>query len=206
MPEKRAMFRKKYSLDDDEIAIGIIGRLVPIKNHNLFLKSIRYVKDNSSKKIRAFIIGDGEERKNIELEAKKLKIDFTDLENKKATLIFTSWIKDIDIAFSGMDIVALTSSNEGTPVSLIEAQAAGKPIVTTRIGGVGDITISNKTALWCENGNPEDYFNKLLSLIEKKDLRDALSIEGPKHVESVFHYEKLVKNMDELYKTFFSPR
>src|SRR6187431_857533 len=60
--EKRIKFRTEFGLDDDIVAIGIIGRLVPIKNHSLFLKSLKYVLDNTTVKVKAFIVGDGDSR------------------------------------------------------------------------------------------------------------------------------------------------
>ena len=67
---KRENFRKRYNLDSDEIAISIIGRLVPVKNHALFLEGLKIVSKKTSKKIRAFIVGDGESRQLIEANAK----------------------------------------------------------------------------------------------------------------------------------------
>ncbi len=147
--DKRTVFRTKYNIDENEIVIAIIGRLVPVKNHNLFLEALKIVSERSSKKIRGFIIGDGEDRQNIEMKAKELNIPFIDgtLTNTKTLLTFTSWIKEIDVALSGSDIIALTSFNEGTPVSLIEAQAANKPIVTTNVGGIENVVIPKDTAL-----------------------------------------------------------
>src|SRR6476660_7890010 len=75
--EKRKKFRTEFNLEDDEIAIGIIGRLVPIKNHNLFLEGINYLLNTSSKKIKAFIIGDGETRRALESKAGQLNIPFS---------------------------------------------------------------------------------------------------------------------------------
>ena len=64
--EKRMRFRREFGIADDEIAIGIIGRLVPVKNHSVFLKALAYVLANSSKKVKAFIVGDGETRAGLE--------------------------------------------------------------------------------------------------------------------------------------------
>src|SRR4030095_442473 len=138
--QKRKMFREEFNLQEDEIAIGIIGRLVPVKNHFLFLTGISHILKNSSKKIKAFIIGDGETREALKEKAGQLTIPFTTIDNidSQASLIFTSWRSDIDVMNAGLDVIALTSLNEGTPVSLIEAQAANKPIVSTRVGGIRD--------------------------------------------------------------------
>lgn len=76
--EKRKSFRSFYNIEEDEIAIGIIGRLVPIKNHKLFIDSINEIKDKTSKKIRVFIIGDGEEKDNLTNYCKSLNLDFVE--------------------------------------------------------------------------------------------------------------------------------
>jgi glycosyltransferase involved in cell wall biosynthesis len=75
--EKRRKFRSFYQVEEDEIVIVIVGRLVPIKNHELFLKGLRSVLNHTTKKIRAFIVGDGEEHKRLESLAGSLYIDFT---------------------------------------------------------------------------------------------------------------------------------
>lgn len=203
LTEKRDTFRKQYNLDEDEIAISIIGRLVPIKNHSLFLEALKIVSEQTSKKIRAFIIGDGEERKGIEAKATELGISFVDgtTSNKKALLTFTSWIKEIDIALAGSDIITLTSFNEGTPVSLIEAQASNKPIVTTNVGGIENVVIPNETAFLCENNNLPQFSEALLKLIENESIRANMSQKGWVHVKEKFHYTRLVSDMETLYKS-----
>ena len=199
--EKRISFRKKYLLDDDEIAIGIIGRLVPIKNHRLFIDSINEIKKKTSKKIRAFIIGDGEEKNNLLNYCAELKIDFVEFskEHEKATITFTSWIKDIDWANAGLDIIALSSLNEGTPVSLIEAQAANKPIVTTNVGGVENILLPNITGLIVKSNNLIEFSEALFKLVEDDELRLNMGKKGWLHVKDKFHFTRLVNDMEKLY-------
>lgn len=199
---KRKHFREKYNLADDEIAISIIGRLVPVKNHPLFLEGLKQVSTQTSKKIRAFIIGDGESRAEIEAKATELGIPFIDgtKSTQKTLLTFTSWIKEIDIALAGSDIIALTSYNEGTPVSLIEAQAANKPIVTTNVGGIENVVLPNKTAFLCENNNATEFSNQLLKLLEDDVLRHNMSQNGWMHVKEKFHFTRLVSDMEKLYK------
>ncbi|HWY34923.1 MAG TPA: glycosyltransferase, partial [Nitrosopumilaceae archaeon] len=147
--QKRKKFRNFYKIDDDEIAIVIVGRLAPVKNHDMFLKCLKDLLTQTSKRIRAFIVGDGETRSRIELLASQLKIDFTNYPTNpvKKTLTFTSWISEVDWVLAGADIVCLTSFNEGTPVSLIEAQAACKPIVSTKVGGIADVVSQETTFL-----------------------------------------------------------
>ncbi|MFQ3580130.1 MAG: glycosyltransferase [Bacteroidales bacterium] len=145
---KRKLFREKYKIQDNEILIVLVGRLVPIKNHNMFIKSISDIKAKTTKAIRAMIVGDGELRPQLQNQAVQSGLTVSTPENitDNATVIFTSWITNVDQVYAGADIVTLTSFNEGTPVSLIEAQAAGKPIVSTKVGGIADIVIENKTS------------------------------------------------------------
>ncbi|MFH2141970.1 MAG: glycosyltransferase family 4 protein, partial [Bacteroidota bacterium] len=118
---------------------------------------------------------------------------------KQAPLTFTSWIKDVDFVYAGLDIVTLTSLNEGTPISLIEAQAANKPIVSTNVGGIEDIVIPNETALLSKNGNPAEFVDNLLLLINDPNLRNKLSKGGYDFVCNKFDYKTLVENMKNLY-------
>ena len=198
---KRSQFRSEYEIEDDEIAIGIIGRLVPIKNHALFLRALKSVLDRTTKKVRAFIVGDGESRDEIIALATKLGLDFcqSSIQLKKAPLTLTSWIKNIDVVNAGVDIIALSSLNEGTPVSLIEAQAANNPIVSTNVGGIENVVLQNKTGLLSDIKDVESYANNLLELIENDALRNKMKIEGWNHVKNKFSYTRLVNDMDKLY-------
>ncbi len=199
--EKRISFRKKYLLDDDEIAIGIIGRLVPIKNHRLFIDAIHQLIQKTNKKVRVFIIGDGEEKDNLLKYCAELKIDFKEFtkEQEKATITFTSWIKEIDWANAGLDIIALSSLNEGTPVSLIEAQAANKPIVTTNVGGVENILLPNITGLIVKSNNLIEFSEALFKLVDDDELRLNMGKQGWLHVKEKFHFTRLVNDMEKLY-------
>ncbi len=204
--EKRKAIRQEFDLKEDEVAIAIIGRLVPIKNHNLLLESLKYLKQKAKRKFKVFIVGDGEMKENIMLKAKELEISFSDFPKTKdtnKTIIFTSWRQDIDSINAGMDIIALTSMNEGTPVSLIEAQAANNAIISTKVGGINDIVIENETALLCKNGSIEDFSCKLLQLVDNQELRKKLSKKGWEFVKEQFHYKTLVKNTANLYYSLY---
>jgi glycosyltransferase involved in cell wall biosynthesis len=196
--EKRKYFRKKWKIKDDEIAIGIIGRLVPIKNHVFFIDVIEKVIRKSNASLRIFIVGDGEEKENIIIKVSAYNLDYS-TDDKIATIQFTSWIKEIDEVNAGMDIICLCSLNEGTPVSLIEAQASGKPIVTTRTGGIENIVVENKTALISDNNDLNKFTENVLSLIKEKDKRTLFSELAIKKSKD-FDYSILIKNIKKLYK------
>ena len=199
--QKRAAFRSEFNLAQDELAISIVGRLVPVKNHELFLAGLHHVLSQSGKKVRAFIVGDGETRPMLEAKARELGIAFSDGKpgSTPGSLVFTSWRSDVDVINAGSDIVALTSLNEGTPVSLIEAQAANKPIVSTRVGGIRDIVLEGETALLSDVGDAGTFSKNLLQLVEDDQLRTNLGKQGAQHVMKRFSYQRLVADMSALY-------
>ena len=216
--KKRDLFRRMYAIADDEIAIGIVGRLVPVKNHSLFLKVIAEVKERTDRRIRAFIVGDGEEREQLEQLTDRLSISRANApylngrgfneppigKMPHATITFTSWLKEVDIVNAGLDIVMLTSLNEGTPVSLIEAQAANRPIVSTRVGGIENVVIPGRTALLSESGDLEGLRDHLLRLIGDDALREAMGRHGWDHVKDRYHYTRLVSDTAAMYRSLLN--
>lgn len=206
--EKRKKFREEFGIADDEILIGIIGRLVPIKNHYLFIKSIVHVLHNTNKKIKAFIIGDGETRQDLENVAQQAGISFTTEKDSvhPYPLVFTSWRQDVDVIMAGLDIVTLTSFNEGTPVSLIEAQAANKPIVSTRVGGISDIVVEGETALLADVQDATTFADHLLQVVQNDSLRHQLGSTGRQHVVQRFSYQRLMQDMAALYHDLLQKR
>lgn len=189
----RDEIRTELQLENNDIAIGIIGRLAPIKNHSFFLQAIEQVLAKTTKSIKVFIVGDGEERQKIEEKVEKMNQRF---ENR---IKMTSWIKDVGRFNAGLDIICLSSNNEGTPVSLIEAQAGNIPVVTTDVGGVKDIILENETGFIVPIGNLEMYAEKVLDLVENEEKRLKMSQNGWNFVQDKFSYQTLVKNMDNYY-------
>ena len=171
-------------------------------NHKLFLNALKILFENTNKKVRAFIVGDGEDRQLIEDYASSLGIDFVSFvnEKRKAKLTFTSWKKDIDVVNAGSDIIALCSFNEGTPVSLIEAQAANRPIVTTRVGGITDVVIPEKTALISSKMSVNNFARNLLMLVEDEERRLEMGNRGHDFVGTKFSYKRLIDDTAQLYR------
>ena len=205
IPEKRNAFRSYYGFSEETVVIGIVGRLAPVKNHELFLRAFKICTEHTSKKIQACIIGDGELRIYLEQFCSTIGLEYTTEtdEQHNKPIIFTSWIQDVDRAYAGLDIVCLTSKNEGTPVSLIEAQASGTPIVSTNVGGIQNIVIDGKTALLSEN-NVEDFAQKLRTLLEDDMLRNTLANTAQKEIVETFSYTRLCSKMEMVYRAQFT--
>ena len=167
----------------------------------MFIKGLKSVLNRTNKKVKAFIIGDGGSRNEAETLLTSLGIGFTThAENQHdKPVIFTSWRTDVDVVCAGLDIVALTSLNEGTPVSLIEAQAAGKAVVSTRVGGISDVVLENKSALLSDINDEAAFADNLLKLVEDNEFRNSCNRHGTQYVINKFGYQRLVKDMSQLY-------
>lgn len=199
--KKRAAFRSKYKIEDDDLTIGIIGRIVPVKNHALFVEVAAKVLQLVSKKVKFIIVGDGDLRPQMETDFKSAGIDYSyfPYEHRLATATCISWQTNMDEVMAGLDIVALTSHNEGTPLSLIEAQSAQRPVVSTNVGGVVDVVIQNETGFVTEPGNAEDFAAALVKLIENPEMRTQFGKKGKEFTITRFSYQRLVADMKNYY-------
>jgi glycosyltransferase involved in cell wall biosynthesis len=201
--QKRSRFRNRHQVDDDEIVISIVGRLVPVKNHSLFLRALASVLTKTDQRIRAFLVGDGESRKEVEMLARALGLSVADSTQKpiaRAQVTFTSWLREVDEVYAGSDIVALSSFNEGTPVSIIEAIASGKPVVTTDAGGISDIVTNVRNGFIVPNNNESAFSAALAELVQNRELRVTMGNADAQLIMSRFSYQRLIGDMKRLYE------
>ena len=180
---KRNLFRKEFQLHDDEMAIGIIGRLVPVKQHRLFIEvAEKLIQSTKGKqRLKFFIVGDGSEKNNIIQQLQGKEISFTiggSAFDQTARFIFTSWRNNMDQVYAGLDIIMLTSLNEGTPVSVMEAMAAGKPVVSTDAGGIAELIDTGKTGFIGKSSI--ELKDAALLLIEMPELRKEMAVSAQK--------------------------
>lgn len=202
----RKRFRTAFDIEDDTLAVVIIGRLVPIKNHPMFIRVLKRVIEKSPVRVKGVIVGDGEDRSVLEQLAVDIGLTVSTLNSPKsnADLIFTGWILDVERALAGSDIVAMTSLNEGTPVSLIEAQAAAKPVVATDAGGIRDIIIPNVTGFISPPMDEVSFVENLLKVLNNKSLRDSMVLHSRSFTRDKFHYTRLVEDMRLLYRSLLA--
>ena len=203
----RNLLRNEIGADKDEIVVGFVGRLTAIKNIPLLLEAAAAItKDPRSPRMRFVIIGDGELRGELERIAAELGIE--------SSVIFLGHRTDVSALLPGIDIIALTSANEGTPLSLIEAMAAGVPFVSTAVGGVVDLagakTESGDGFDVCDRGitttpgSSAAFANALLRLATDQKLRSGLAREGKQFVVANYSTERLVSDIKGLYRELAS--
>lgn len=194
-------FKNKYKISN-QVTIGIVGRLTNIKNQKFILDIAKEIKVEVSMPITFFIIGDGEDKNMLLNYAKNLGLKVADKQQNidgNQDIIFTSWIKDLNKIYPGLDIVCNTSKNEGTPLSLIEAMAYKKPIVATNVGGVKDLIIENTNGFCIDINDKEKFKNKIKIIINDKNLRLDMGENGFNYVNKNYSSQNLVRNIEKLY-------
>ena len=200
---RRARFRDELGINDDAVLVGIVGRLTEIKNHELFLNSVARLKTlvPDLNPVRFVIIGDGSLRERLEQQARELGVN--------DVVIFAGGRKDPEYFYPALDICALTSRNEGTPLTLIEAMANARPVIATTVGGVVDLlgekVVADERFTICERGIgvlPNDvngFAQGLQRLIEDKALQRELGQRSFQFVDQNYRKERLLEDIKNLY-------
>lgn len=200
VPEKRVKARREFCVDDDTVLLVITGRLTEIKNHILFLDIIANCKKLTSVKFQSLLVGNGERYEALKSHAQTLglRVAATSTKDGDYDVLFTSWRRDIDYINAGADIAVLTSNNEGTPVSIIEAMAGGKAVITTNVGGVHDF-IENEVNGVVSSSDLEEFSNNLVKLIADSEFRRTLGKNAVPTVFQMFSYDRLITDMRSYY-------
>lgn len=201
---KKSILREEIGARNDEILVGLVGRLTEIKNISLLLQTAQIyknTKDASFPKLKFIIIGDGNMRQELENEVKKRGLN--------EVVTFLGNRNDADVFYAGLDIIALTSLNEGTPLSLIEAMANEKPVISTAVGGTIDLLgrVKHESGGFqvCERGvrvrsnDARSFYDGLLYLSKDEKLRKDLGGSGRNFVEMQYGKERLVNDIKNLY-------
>ncbi len=205
--ESKGKFKRLIGVDSETIIIGIIGRLVAIKGHRMFLDAARILlARNPGLKVKFVIVGDGELRKELESYCREIDLE--------PHVVFCGWIRNIPMVYADLDILALTSKNEGTPVSIIEAMATGVPVIATDVGGVRDLlgtvqpSQSGDSFCFCERGvlcQKEDIngFTMGLESLMRRMKTDRqigeLMNRAREFVINEYSQERLIKDIESLY-------
>lgn len=199
----KGTFRMSLGVPEGCILVGIIGRLVPIKGHKIFLEAARNTirrraEAKDLRPVRFVIVGDGELYAELKEYAHRLAIE--------DHLIFTGFRSDLPEIYADLDIVALSSFNEGTPVSLIEAMASGKPVVATDVGGVSDLVRDGITGILVPARDSLALSGAIMRLIEDSDLRKRMGENARGRVYPHYDISNLIVNLDALYGSLLEKR
>jgi glycosyltransferase involved in cell wall biosynthesis len=186
----RDTLRRELGLKPTAPLVAIVARLVPIKAHEVFLAAAAKIVARRPE-TRFLVVGDGERR--AELKALAARLGLSDV------VVFLGWRSDLPTVYRDVDVVVLTSRNEGSPVSLIEAMAAARPVVATRVGGVPDLVEDAVNGHLVEPDRPEAVAHAVLALLDDSERRETLGLAGRKRVYPAFTAERLLQDVDGLY-------
>jgi glycosyltransferase involved in cell wall biosynthesis len=186
----RGLVRAELGLAPETPTVGIVARLVPIKAHEVFLEAAARLARRLPR-VAFVVVGDGERRAELETAACRLEL--------QGRVHFLGWRQDLDRIYADLDVVALTSRNEGSPVSLIEAMAAGRPVVATRVGGVPDLVEDGLTGTLVGPGDAGALAEAVAALLADPDQARAMGEAGRKRVLPAFGAERLMADVDRLY-------
>jgi glycosyltransferase involved in cell wall biosynthesis len=191
---ERRDLRRELGLQKDDVLVTYVGRVVPIKRLDVLLRGVARARRDKAPLYLA-IVGDGEIRPDLEALARELRIE--------DAVRFLGYRRDLTRIAAAADIAALTSDNEGTPVSLIEAGAAGKPAVASAVGGVPEV-VTAETGVLFPPGDVEALAEGLVSLADAPDRRIGMGAGARARVLERYSASRLIADMDTLYSELLS--
>jgi glycosyltransferase involved in cell wall biosynthesis len=194
-PADRAEFREEAGVREGEVLLTFVGRLVPIKRVDVLLRAVAHARGLGAP-VRLAVVGDGELRPELEALASELGLT--------GSVWFAGYRASMVPVAAGSDIAVLSSDNEGTPVSLIEAGAAAKPAVSTRVGGVPDV-VTPETGILVDAGDSAALGEAIAQLAGDAEARARMGALAREHVAERFSVERLVDDMDALYDELLRP-
>jgi len=194
-PSDRLAARRTLAIADGVIVVATVGRLTAIKQQILFLQMAQRLVRQSHRFV-FLVVGDGELRADLEMQAKELGVE----EHTR----FLGWRRDLETIYAATDVFVLTSRNEGTPVALIEAMAAGVASVSTDVGGVRDVIAGPRLGSVVPFGAPEALAAAVAELADDPVRRQHLGLQARASVRDRFQGGRLVGDIRQLYGQLLS--
>jgi glycosyltransferase involved in cell wall biosynthesis len=186
--------REELGVAPGEVLAVFVGRVVPIKRLDVLLRALARAR-RSDPRLRLALVGDGEERPRLESLASELGV--------AGAVAFLGYRRELRPLFAAADLAVLSSDNEGTPVSLIEAAAAGLPAVSTDVGGVGEV-VGGDTGLLVPRGDAEALAEALLRLAADPEGRRARGRAARLRAVDRYGIERLLGDVAALYAELLS--
>jgi len=200
----KGQFRRRVGVNSKTVLVGIVGRLVAIKNHKMFLDAARiFVEENPGIQVKFVIIGDGELRQELMSYSAELGLS--------NHVIFCGWIRDLPEVYADLDVLVLTSINEGTPVSIIEAMASSVPVISTDAGGVLDLIGPRRSkydldgfevcqrGLICRQGDANGLTKGIKFILMNSGFRQEISNVARKFVRRDYSEDRLLTEIESIY-------
>ena len=183
--------RSDFRLAEDEVLVGMIGRLEPIKGPGYFVEAAKIVLDNV-KKVRFLVAGEGSLKEKLEAQTRELNI--------ADKFIFTGWSEDIPQILKILDLLVLPSLNEAVGRILLEAGACGVPVVATKVGGIPEVVKDDQTGLLVPPRDPAALASGIIKLLKDENKRKTAGKEASRWVDEKFSAQRMVQSISHLYR------
>lgn len=194
---QRRETRRQMGLRDDAFVVGWVGRMTAVKNTDSVVQALRQLIERGLDAY-AVLVGDGPDRDHLERYAHDLGVI--------KRCLFLGYQEDVARFYDAMDVLLLPSINEGTPVSVIEALAAGRPAVATRVGGIPDVIRDGVDGFLVDLGDADALADRLADLAADPIRRAEMGASGRARVFERYAVERLVDDVDELYRSLLASR
>ncbi|OPY61758.1 MAG: putative glycosyltransferase EpsF [Pelotomaculum sp. PtaU1.Bin065] len=187
--------RRSLGIADEEVVIGNVARLEPVKDHSSLLKAFSILVRNCPR-CRLILAGDGSLRRELERQTRDLKIT--------ESVCFLGMRNDIPSLLSIFDVFVLSSLSEGLPLVLLEAMAAKRPVVATRVGGNIEVVDDGVTGLLVPPNDADTLAHYLSMLTRSPHIRQAMGEKGRLRVKQLFDFEKMLVSYENIYADLLS--
>jgi glycosyltransferase involved in cell wall biosynthesis len=189
----RSEARVALGLPIDEMIVGTVARLDPVKRLDVLLRALAALED-----VQAVIVGYGPEERRLKAMAGQLGV--------LDRVLFAGHQRDVHPWLAAMDLFVLTSDWEGMSNALLEAMAARLPVVATATGGTPDVVLEDETGFLVPPGDPPALTRAIQALLADPALRDRLGQAGQRRVAECFSVEQMVERTQALYSNLFVER
>jgi len=190
----RGEWRAREGFADDDVLIGCVARLHPQKNHALLLEAFARGPARNGK-TRLVLVGAGPLRAELERRAQQLGI--------RGHTHFLGVRADVPEVLAAMDVFALSSDYEGSPLSIVEAMAAGVPVVSTRAGGVAELVEDGREGLLLQPGDLKALSAALTFLAEHAEARRSMGVAGARRAKESFDVRVMIHAYEDMYETLY---
>lgn len=186
--------KKEFGIPADHGVVGTVGRLVTVKGHTFLLDAARAILAKRPRTVFV-LVGEGDLHGELEKQAEQLGI--------REKIIFAGWHSDVSEIIPLFDVFVLPSINEGMGKVLVEAMAAGKPVVASRVGGIIDLIHDGENGILVPPAQPQPLAEAILALLADENLRKRYGSAGKKKVYPEFDITTMIRKVDELYNDLY---
>ena len=188
--EDKCCWRKEWGVEESHVLITMVGYLEEIKGHSYILQALPDILRRHSN-VRVAFVGDGHLRKSLESHVLG--------SNLSKHVIFTGWQQDVPRILNASDILVLPSLSEGMPFVVLEAMAAGLPVVATRVGGIPEAVVDGETGVLVEPRSASALYKAIVYLIDHTDYAVEMGMAGRARIKTMFSVDQMINDTCEVY-------